>query len=119
RPRAAAGARRTRRDDGRHDRESAVYGRRRGGMVAPGVTGGDSDPAGLLHLARPEGAVRHGPGAREPVDAPRDARPRLALRADRDAGIARRARAAVPVGAGPGRPERAAAEAGVARDRQA
>ena len=116
---APAGARQPRRDDRADDREPAVHRRRRRRLVARDGEGRDPRPPGLLHLARPEGPLRARPRAREPGDAPGDARPDLTLRADRDPGRPRRARAAVPVGAGPGRPARAAAEVGVARDREA
>ena len=49
-------------------------------------------------------------GAREPVDAEGDARSRRALRRDRHSREPGRARAAVPVGAGPGRPAGPAAD---------
>ena len=50
-----------RRDAGDHDREPAVHRRRRGRLVARGREGGDPDPPGLLHLARPEGPLQARP----------------------------------------------------------
>ena len=104
---AAAGARQPRRDDRADDREPAVHRRRRGRLVARDREGVDPRPPGLLHLAGAEGPLCARPRAGEPRDAPGDARPDLALRADRDPRGPRRARAAVPVGARPGRPQRA------------
>ncbi len=101
-------------------------------IANPPYTGGDAadwwrdaaDAAILIRqvyftVARVEGALHDGSRGGEPLDAARHARARLTLRADRDPGLARRARAAVPVRARPGRAQRAAAEGSVARDRQA
>ena len=83
RPAAAAGARQARRDDGAHDREPALHRRRCRRVVAANGAGGDPHSPGLLHRARPEGALRERPGTRKPFDATGHARAHLALLGDR------------------------------------